>query len=512
MKNLAITEKMVNEIGDYIIKQLFSLFDEGKWITGCLIFIIIAGLSVCIKKKDALISFILRHIGSFLKEPKLRVTPQFKGRENVIRVIYGQYYLTKGIGTILVCGLGGSGKTTICNNFEKVLLNAPRVCFFTGNNMKECQKNHSIIFVDYAYENIDSIIRFREHLNSNRKKKVLLVLLERTYAKTIMSSLSFDCTIDLNESEYTLSPDDIADIISFNISHSYDKENKEYISTKIEIDSTKAKELAEYICDVIDKKYHRPIFAYIVAELYRAESNREKFDLSKTESSIELLERYWKMKTRHTIMMSLIEADKKGFFAGGNIAEALNNVKRMVEILTLFCSMTKLTIEYDSNGVTVLKSDTSVINDERLCDCIKAFIDASVNSAIKRHLISKILDMELGTLIICENDLKMIIKPIVFDIVSTWLLGKTFNVSGRSKDYSIQLAKLIQNITDQNVNYAVISFVLRSLDENNTNILSWYSRLHDIEGFSVEEYISLISQIVDKMHIMIKTLIHSITI
>lgn len=460
-----------------------------------LIFVALYCLSTLISSWKNVSQWIRKEFYTVTKRPLIDSVPGFCGRENVIREIYEQYCLAKGVRIILICGLGGSGKTTVSSYFTKVLVNSPRVKMYSTNCSAKSLHSRTILFVDYAYENLSLIKNMISALKESRRKRILVVLLERTYAKQYLGLLEYDCIIDLNENRYTLTQENLAAIISFNVSNIFDKEKGIYISTGIEIEAGKTRELAEQITTQIDPKYRRPLFAYIIAELYRSKPN---LDFSETTSINLLLEKYWQNKTRYHMMQGLVRATDDEFIADKHrIESAVENAKQLVELLTLFCAMTRLSIEYDNKNGVVLRSNDDIIDDEHLNSYITKYIKRMLDDNIQKHLVTKMLEIDIQTAHESDQDSKIVFHAIQFDIVSTWLLGKFYR---DSPEYTRELGKIIYEISNKGIDKTAFSFILRSIDEDNSDLITWYCTIKDgFVDYDIWDYVDTLKESFEKL-------------
>ena len=474
--------------------------DETRWLFAALCFLAVSLLvyviEILYKYRDKIIRWLRKIYYSYKKKAMIDSIGGFYGRDNVVKKIYTEYCSTKGVNTILICGLGGSGKTTIYTFFKQALVNSPKVEVLSKDISANSLRNRTILFVDYAYESVEKIKDLISSLKGMGKKKILIVLLERTDAIQYLKCLEYNCVINLNEEQYTLSEDDLSSIIVFNVANEYDKGKGLYAPTGISINNQKAKILARKIIDRIDAKHHRPIFAYIIADLYR--SNPE-LDFDQTTSMYNLFEQYWQKKTRYHMTQRLVRSDDS-LAERHRIETAVKNAKQLVELLTLFCSMTKLLIEYEKKtGVVLYGANSEVVSDTSLESYIESYFRRMLDDDIKIHLVAKILGTDLGKKYEGEVGSKLIICDICnFDIVSTWLLEKFYT---ESTEYTSELGRIIKNISNKNIEKAVISFILRSVDEDLKGILQWYCDIKDgFINYDSEDYIDILTSSFDKLN------------
>lgn len=473
--------------------------DSTRWLYAILTLIAIYSIASIIGYRKKIWWWIKKCYYSIVKKPMIQSVPGFFGRETVVKIIYEQYCASKGIRTILICGMGGSGKTTVYSFFSKVLANSPRVVSFTKSISAKSLHNRTILFADYAYENLTQINNLISSLAELKKKRILVVLLERTYAKGYLATLKYDFIIDLNESEYTLTEENLQSIITYNVAYKYDAEKDNFVNSNTTIDEQKAHELANQITKRIDPVYHRPVFAYIIAELYRA---NPQLDFSKTTSINLLLEQYWKKKTRYHMLQGLVTDSDAEFGADKmRIEAAVNNAKQLVELLTLFCSMTKLIIKHDNRNRVLLQSDDEMIIDQHLSEYIDTYISRMLDDDIKKHLVTKILDIDIGKTPEFQTESKFEIKPIRFDIVSTWLLEKYYSTS---PEYTRELGSIIRSITNKQIDKAVLSFILRSINDDNNDILSWYGKIKDeFVNYEIQDFEDIICSSFEKIDVAV---------
>ena len=334
-------------------------------------------------------------------------------------------------------------------------------------------------------KNISQIKSLISSINEQKKKKILIVLLERTYAKTYLSSLGEVETIDLNNKSFTLTTEDIKKIIIFNVENEFDKEEKRYKPTNCNISKQKASVLANQITAHIDPEHHRPLFAFLVAELYREMPN---IALTDTTTINMLLEKYWELETREYIIQEIVKATESEFYADKErIMSAANNAKQLIELLSLFCSMTKTRFEYDNNDGVVLFSDGERVDDRCLLDQLSKFFTRMLDGdIIKRHLVNRILYLDFKKTT-CEDTVKIVINRIEFDLVSSWLLARSYKAPN---SYPYELSKLIGSITNRKLAINSLSFVLRAIDESTSDLLAWYcKKTNGTSNFEIADYL-----------------------
>ena len=476
----------------------FFLADSWRrWVYALIGFFALYGILTIWQYRHQIGRWLKRNLYSILRKPLLQTEPGFCGREDVIKEVYDQYCATKEINVVLICGLGGSGKTTIFNFFNKVLINAPKTIIFANHSVAKTVHNSSIVFADYAYENLGAIRDFIHDLKENRKKKILIVLLERTYAKEYLSVIKYNHIIDLNRPKYILEKEALASIISYNVSNLFDTQTNQYIATSEKIDWKHSLQFANQLTTNIDPQYHRPIFAVLIAELYRDDKN---LNLNETNSMNSLIEKYWKKKTRYSTMQGLIKATDSEFRAEkAQITEAINNAKQLVELLTLFCAMSRLKIEFKSRDTVTIYSNNQIVNDEKLTSYINQYFSRMIDDNVKKHLVIKILGIDVST---SYEDLEyphFVIEPNRFDIVSTWLLNKFYNETGAN---ILELSSIISSVSDRNVEKSILSFVLRAIDEDNSDILIWYTNLKDcFISYDFSDFNEIIRELLVKLNL-----------
>ena len=471
-----IKEELTKIFPGFIVAALVVWFDNSssRWLYALLVFLTLYIILTICQNWDRICYSIKLKVYTILRKPLLKSVPSFCGREDVINEVYTQYWSAKGVRVVLICGLGGSGKTTVYKFFNKVLLNAPKTATFSEHLRAISVRNNSIIFADYAYENLSAIREFICKLKEAHKKRVLIVLLERTYAKEYFSVINYDHIIDLNSARYILDEKTISKIIEYNVSHFWQETTNQYIETGIGIDLQHSMQFANRITSEIDSQYHRPIFAVIIAELYRNDTN---LDLNDTNSVNSLLERYWKQKTRYSTMQALIKATDTAFRAEKEwIIEAINNAKQLVELLTLFSSMSRLKIEIKNRNCIEVYSNEEQVNDEKLTDYISKYVSRMIDDEVKKHMVIKILGIDISRTYESVDYPHLVIEPNEFDIVSTWLLGKFYK---ESPEYTNQLGSIVSSVSSACIDKSIFSFVLRAIDEDNSDILIWYNKLKD---------------------------------
>ncbi len=401
------------------------------------------------------------------------------GRDDVIKEIYETHISTKNIKCILLCGYGGAGKSTIIENFHKVLMSRTKMIIYSSDLSIKNIKSNSIIFCDYALENKNEISNLIQKIKEKQKKRITFVLIERNVAVSILETkVSFDKIIDLNNSKYTLSNEVLKSILNYNITHNYDEKNRKYEKNSFFVSDDRLKELVNLITKKYDPKLKRPIFCVILASIYKENTN---VDFSIQKNVDMLFNRYWDCITRKNKINAFINSisEDKSFSDIYKIAvnDNCNRLKMEINCLTIVSSMTLLSFELDyrDDGINlkIYNEQYSDVTIEfpYIKKCIEDYLTSFGYFKLKKHLVPLFLLNDFA-----QNNLNgyYAIKPIRYDIVAAWLFSKLISCDDERKWFEEIIKTICLNYHD--LMHNMFNFSIRAADENFSSALIWFSK------------------------------------
>lgn len=383
------------------------------------------------------------------------------GRDMVIADIYKIHNEGKSNKCIFICGNGGAGKTTIAKycNLNKFGHNVVIV------NNKEYMptatdiKSNRIYFFDYILEFQDKIATLYNALRPNMH--ITFVLLERELAIDNLSQIIEPYeTIDLNNN--ILTKKNLEEIIYDNILYDYNTAKSYYCKSYNNCSTEKIKEFAKDIIERIDPRFHRPIFAVIVAQLYKKNNN---FDLRNLNNISELFQQYWDATmggNKYKKLITLTTAAEKNI-----INRQINNVK----ILTLLVSITDIDIYIDfETGKKIV--DLQYHSMPLECEVIRKFVIEKTEYITEKNyefFFSKSLHKKNACVQKCD-----------YDLVAAWLFVSCIdNDNLRMELHKMFIVLLSQESYEKLIPSHIYSFYMRVADENNEyfeKIVEWFKK------------------------------------
>lgn len=413
--------------------------------------------------------------GGLFWERKICTVPGFYGRENIIKELYKYHMSAIERRCILLCGYGGSGKSTIAKNFAKTLNCKTKIKIYDKEQFNRLQQesisSNTIIFCDYALEGINEIISLYNDIQNTNKRRVTLVLIERSETKQycINKGICFDETFDLNVDKYELKKDILSRIISYNVKNDYDEFKNYYEPSGCIITKKEAAHLADLVIDRFDSVYKRPIFCVILAEIYKRNPN-VKF--ASRDAISELFREYWDIITRtKRVKMFLQEVANDANF-NTNETELIEEISReirskmraLIAVSSLLSVELEINITSDKVNINILKENERV---EEIYGDLKRCIDKYLSSG-KVKLYNYLL-IEFGCNDFCKNN--RVISP-KYDLVSNWLFVESIN-NPKEREFIDQVFEILNRYRD--LVHDAFSYSIRAADEMFEPLLVYFA-------------------------------------
>lgn len=462
----------MKNIYEFWLKYLIPLFNDiikEKIFIPIIIIICIAFKNKMLILIKYVISRIEKNLWKFLNKRKVFLF----GRTNIEDDIYSHHKKGRHNKCILICGNGGTGKTTIAKYMEAYPKLGARILVVDNGDIPSSDKvkNNTIVFFDYIYENKDDIIKLYNDLKKN--SHITFILLEREFnSDNLREEIKITKEIDLNERTNRLNKEDMKNVIYHNITYDYDKIKKCYRKNTEPFNMEKAEKYSEVIESRFDSKYFRPIFAVIISKLYKTEKN---FQIDNFNNVDELYCQYWNMilgKEKH-------ERAFKKFLASEKVI--IENLVNDVKLIIIFVALSGLRISFEFlqnkvHNITLYEGD-SVFGSELLLKYITDrmkyltklnfafFLQENVKEYNGKYFIEKHdYDLSIAWLFKhCLEDSKL--KIHVLDLISS------INNTENARFVLTNMYSCLSRIGDENKEYFdFITTLLKDVEVNNKNL------------------------------------------
>lgn len=379
----------------------------------------------------------------------------------------------------LISGAAGSGKTTLALALKNCVIDSSSVYvidkgneFYTKiSDITEIKDNCIIVF-DYVLESINQIESYLEQLyrESTHNKKISVILLERDAATSVINRICQSKGIKIfhiNLDEYKLNKNTLAYIIEFNVSNVSDVEAQNNI-----ISHEEAQQIAGQITNYIDKELKRPIFATILATIYR---RKKSFNYIVYDYDTVFFE-YWEVVTGFRKILSDEDLNTEATI---NYIKLLKNYVKLISILTTITSL-KIRCCPIGNNLDIRlfdKSDKEETNRDILGLVIEALELYYVPDA---NIINWLPFLYYHNHKICKEPKGIYILPLNLDMFSSWMLYHTM------KEDKKQLAKWLDTISkvkDNKYYSETYMFVIRASEIFGYEIFDFFQTI-DVPRYS----------------------------
>ena len=358
----------------------------------------------------------------------------------------------------LISGAAGAGKTTLANALKKsvndpdsIIIVSKGSKFYSDVEDMKGIKDNCIIVFDYVLEALKQIECYIKQLMDNKckNKMISIILLERDAATNIVGQIMKNKEkpiFRINLDDYKLSEESLVEIIEYNVKDVEDKEAKNTLITR-----DAAIVIAKLIIDYIDQEFRRPIFASILATIYRRE---EHFDYSVRDRDT-LFSEYWEVVTgfRKFLKEEDINTDKT--------INYVNYLKENVKLTSLFTTITGLKIRCCPFGerleIKLLDSSDQEENNEEFSLLINSALQ--VPKIPNSNIIDWLRYFYYHNYKICNEPAGIYILPLNLDMFSSWILYRS--IEENPKKLSIWLEKILKT-TDNRYYSESYMFVLRA--------------------------------------------------
>ena len=390
----------------------------------------------------------------------------------------------------LVSGAAGSGKTTLAVTLKNCVYDSSSVIIVNKGNTfyKEItdirkMKDNCIVCFDYVLEALDEIQNYIDQLfmnDSENNKKLSIILLERdattNILKPIVNSDKYS-VLQIQLDEYALAEGALVDIVEYNVKSVVDNDSKNTTITRQE-----ATKIAKMIVEQIDSKFRRPIFAVILATIYR-QNQASHFDYSVHSLDV-LFSMYWDAVTGFS---KFLRKDEIKTEATVNYVKSLQNYVKLVSLLT---TITASKIRCCPIGnileIKLFDSNNDSINNVDLLALIRESLKATL--APDPDLVKWLRFLYQHNYKISKAPEGIYIMPVNLDMFSSWMLYKSI------VEDSEQLSKWFSAIsqTSNNRYYnETYSYIVRASEIFGYEIYEWF------QSISIPKYYNLYQWIQD---------------
>ncbi len=400
------------------------------------------------------------------------------GREGLITEILQWHNSSRSNKVAIISGAAGSGKTTLAWALKESVLSYSSVIVVTKNDLfynhyKDLKeyKNNCIIIFDYVLESFEKIRDYTSELmrhdvgNREKNRKISVILLERDIAiDSIKRSINIKESNIFCLDRYKLDNHTLAKIIKYKVQYEDDDE-----AVNRGITDEDAARIAQLITDQLDKKHCRPIFASVLATIYR---RSESFDYNiNTKDAV--FTGYWDAVTGFRKFLP------SNFASDDSVCNYLNSLKYNVKIVSVFATITALDIlSYPEGDNFVIKfkdsnSGSKVNISPSLYTLVKDSFYAS--RAPLKNLITWLKYMYRHNSTSSEEPSGIIIHPMTLDLFSSWMLLKAM---GENQNLLNHWFAMISKADKGKYYNRAYNFIIRAAEDFGYKIFEWFSDIN----------------------------------
>lgn len=402
------------------------------------------------------------------------------GRDDLIQEILRWHNKSRSNKVAIISGAAGTGKTTLARALKESVLSASSVVVVAKSDsfykdykdLKEYKSNCIIVF-DYVLESFEKIREYIGEIMGNaagvkeKKRKMSVILLERDIATSSIKrfiGVRKDKVFQWNLDDYKLDNHTLTEIVKYKVQHEKDDE-----AVNSKITDENAWKIARMIAEQLDKGLCRPIFASILATIYR---RSEHFDYNVVTKD-EVFSRYWDVVTGFGKFLPRDLAFDEG------IHNYLSKLKNNVKIVSVFVTITSLEIlcypesnklqiefKYNSSGnkVSVSPSIRNLV--------MNAFYDSG---APQKNLVTWLRYLYHHNSISSDDPIGIIIHPMTLDLFSSWMLSRAME-----EDQSLLGNWFIEISKEDNGKFfnQAYNFIIRAAEDFGYKLFEWFSDMN----------------------------------
>ena len=421
------------------------------------------------------------------------------GRDKLVTEILQWHNSNRFNKVAIISGAAGAGKTTLARALKDSVLSPSSVIVVTKSdsfykdykNLNEYKSNCIIIF-DYVLESFEKI---REYINElmrpdadgrEKNRKISIILLERDVAtSSIMWSIGVkeDKIRHLDLDQYKLDNHTLTEIVKYKVQCEDDDK-----AVKRKITDEDARLITQKISNQLDKNHCRPIFASVLATIYRRSESFD-YDLDTKDAAFA---GYWDVVTGFRKFLPDHLASDEG------IHNYVNNLKCNVKIISVFATITVLDILCYSEGNSFQiefrdsNSGSKVIMNPSLCNLVKnAFCTSGAPS---KNLITWLRYLYQHNSTPSQDPIGIIIHPMMLDIFSSWMLSKAI---GENQELLSHWFTMISK-TDKGKYYnRTYSFIIRAAEDFGYAVFEWFMDINLPDDVSETQWENIFSTDID---------------
>lgn len=400
------------------------------------------------------------------------------GREQIVTEIYNYHMATLENKCALLCGFGGTGKTTVAKCFKEMIRCKTNVLLCKREILQgivaEQISPNTIVFCDYALEAVQSIMKLYSDILRLNKRRITLVLIERNQRDLYLyeQEFRFGKIFNLNDPKYMLAREILKNIIWYNIK---DEKKPSDLSGFDE----KLNHLVGLVEEKFDKKYKRPLFCVLLAEIYNDDLNTQFDNINGT---FELFNRYWATTTREkrvkNFLLQVCRDANFTLYDETEVRRISDKIRNQIKVLTAIASLLSLEFEYSTNELKIYEngidvSDTYV----DLKNTLQHFLEEE-----PLILRSKLYDY----CIFCDymSGSGRRISQLEYDLVSNWLFIDAVNSE------NVGIIDLVFQAINKYTNliHNAFAYAIRSADEMFGGLLVYLSKHVQYGEYNKQDY------------------------
>ncbi len=406
----------------------------------------------------------------------------FYGRTELIKNICKTHDKGKNNKCLVIYGNGGTGKTTIAKYIATHFCLKRNIEIIERGRIPQNVQKNTMYFFDYIYESEEAIFDFYNNLTP--KSHITVVLLEREFviSNLISNKITVTKSFDLNSTDYSLSITDLTNILHDNVAYDYIPSDKLYKANNINYSLEVLHKYAELIVQKFDRKYCRPIFAVILAKLFKFAPN---FNINNVNDIDNLFNEYWHMT------MSRDKYSKLLSLANSAQTDLINELERNSKLLILLCSVANLSIKV---SFPIKQSNIEIYSENEKIHC-PDLIEYIYNKLEKFSVYSFKFFFSRNH----ENieDGIFSVNKLEYDLLIAWLFVSCME---ESQNQNLELKKMFLTFnsaeTDGTKKLMINthSFLLRAADENKEyfhKIIKWLDENITEEAINILEKIKI---------------------
>lgn len=402
------------------------------------------------------------------------------GRDDLIQEILQWHNKSRSNKVAIISGAAGTGKTTLARALKESVLSSSSVVIVSKNdlfykdykNLKE-YKNNCIIVFDYVLESFEKIREYIGELIGNaaegreKKRKISVILLERDIATSSIKrfiGVRKDEVFQWNLDDYKLDNHTLAEIVKYKVQY---EEDEETVNRKITDEN--AWKIARMITNQLDKGFCRPIFASILATIYRRSELFNYNVVTKDEAFF----RYWDVVTGfRKFLPENLSLDE-------GIHNYVSKLKNNVKIISVFVTITALDIfcYLENDELQIKFRDSGSGNEVNISPSIRNRIMNAfyASGAPQKNLVTWLRYLYHHNSTSNEDPIGIVIHPMTLDLFSSWMLSRA-----AEEDPSLLsnwFAEISKADKGKYFNQAY-NFIIRAAEDFGNKLFVWFSDIN----------------------------------